>query len=1171
MDPDKPKPGTSGIKKPSAIPSMGTSRLPARKSTGIPTPGSLARPTTVNRPVTPTPTINETMPPPQQAKPATRVSTGGIPKQSASSGNLRASLLPTSARSSHENLVAPSVVISEAAVKEAVKDKSVIKDLTEKLETLKLKRSEDREKLREFEKSKVQILQLQEFKTKAQELMSDLNKQLVVSKQDTKSVREGYAEYKEEMDSVEQRIEEMSVDKEIAEARCEELQDDYDKLMEKNEEIKLELDVLKGEIELNGVGGAAASFESKQIAGEVERLKKALIKLRDLSLQDKTEINGLRKLNADLDQKLKSASKESETLKGEHTILSTQINDLKDQVTATLGSVEMIEQLTEQNLDYETKINELSLTIIDLEAINDVNDQLAESAHEEENEMRQNLDMAESRIRECEKEIEFLKYKIADHERTIVKYRELVQQMGNDNDDSGKKLQSRIDELQVKITAFEQNKTTLSAGSFDFKQKLSESKNYAKFIENEMNKIEIQSLKKYNTYLTTFMSEQFMKRSGDHECILTLLFFKRIISKTELIMDQVKEKYSNLLNKETTISPNLADKQDFVFEILMALMHMKLLANKYDYILNTCAHKVYANIGQMYFDFQMHEKVLDSMLDLLQKDQLEENRNVDMIEKASIHLQTIYRNHLLNEKFDDLKFMADLVVFGEFSCDSITVYLQYIQSGVVNVRDDQTEMGQLLKEINGGNEEMKVFLKKAAKHLPQEKNDEKRIVLILPAELLERLEKSIENFYKISKTLRELNYLASNSSELAANDHGEGGMTSKKLEDLAYQASDKVYLIDDNGPYENLRNTINELHETLKFTISGLSTAIYEKELNDDEYKVQKYLVNSPATLASENFKSSLLEAESIKFKLESKEDEIKEIKRSLKLKVDELSEYKLRISISENKADNALNESEEKNKKLVLSIEEIKTGHSKSEKQQTETIEAMQQEIDNYENEIKELKKKIPKKNPFANSASFEAMQGRSLPNSPIISHAYTASPLADSSMFAQEIKLVRTMNKMLEKNNVELKSNLTEAMMNKLPPLPKITKDSALLAKDESFTRLTRESNDLMKDLYSSLANVKVTELREGSTVSYNAQNNVQFKYYLKSARRIQDKVDQLQKDLKSIDAEGNKGSMNIHEVIKKKTCMAEICLPSKRDADKVVNLTMNLDEMRKLLQNI
>lgn len=165
MEPDKPKPGASGIKKPSGIP--GASKLPARKSTGIPTPGTaIAKPTTtatptVANPVTPTLNVEANMAPPS-AIPAAKP-TG--PRTSASSGNLRTSLLPTSAKSSNENL-APTTAISEAAAKDSAKDKSTIKDLTEKLETLKLKRAEDREKLREFEKAKVQIQQVNRHRKK---------------------------------------------------------------------------------------------------------------------------------------------------------------------------------------------------------------------------------------------------------------------------------------------------------------------------------------------------------------------------------------------------------------------------------------------------------------------------------------------------------------------------------------------------------------------------------------------------------------------------------------------------------------------------------------------------------------------------------------------------------------------------------------------------------------------------------------------------------------------------------------------------------------------------------------------------------------------------------------------------------------------------------------------
>ena len=51
----------------------------------------------------------------------------------------------------------------------------------------------------------------------------------------------------------EQRIEEITVDKELAEAKIEELQDDMMRIKDRNEELQLELDVIKGEIELNGM------------------------------------------------------------------------------------------------------------------------------------------------------------------------------------------------------------------------------------------------------------------------------------------------------------------------------------------------------------------------------------------------------------------------------------------------------------------------------------------------------------------------------------------------------------------------------------------------------------------------------------------------------------------------------------------------------------------------------------------------------------------------------------------------------------------------------------------------------------------------------------------------------------------------------------------------------
>lgn len=52
----------------------------------------------------------------------------------------------------------------------------------------------------------------------------------------------------------------------------------------------------------------------------------------------------------------------------------------------------------------------------------------------------------------------------------------------SEKDEITRSLRTKIDELQAKITAFQANPNAQSAGNFDFKQKLIESKNFAKVI-----------------------------------------------------------------------------------------------------------------------------------------------------------------------------------------------------------------------------------------------------------------------------------------------------------------------------------------------------------------------------------------------------------------------------------------------------------------------------------------------------------------------------------------------------------------------------------------------------------------------------------------------------------------------------------------------------------------
>ena len=59
-------------------------------------------------------------------------------------------------------------------------------------------------------------------------------------------------------------------------------------------------------------------------------------------------------------------------------------DELKEQVNAALGAEEMVETLTDQNRDLEEKVRKLKETVGDLEAINEMNDELQENARETE-------------------------------------------------------------------------------------------------------------------------------------------------------------------------------------------------------------------------------------------------------------------------------------------------------------------------------------------------------------------------------------------------------------------------------------------------------------------------------------------------------------------------------------------------------------------------------------------------------------------------------------------------------------------------------------------------------------------------------------------------------------------------------------------------------------------
>ncbi|KPJ16384.1 Dynactin subunit 1 [Papilio machaon] len=130
--------------------------------------------------------------------------------------------------------------------------KSEVEDLKEKLETLRVRRAEDREKIRELERLRLQLDQANEFKTKIMESKAQLQRDLQRAKQEVREAQEALEAHNEETAELQEAAEMAALDKEMAEERAEALQMELEQCRDKLEEATLDLQLMRAEMEAGG-------------------------------------------------------------------------------------------------------------------------------------------------------------------------------------------------------------------------------------------------------------------------------------------------------------------------------------------------------------------------------------------------------------------------------------------------------------------------------------------------------------------------------------------------------------------------------------------------------------------------------------------------------------------------------------------------------------------------------------------------------------------------------------------------------------------------------------------------------------------------------------------------------------------------------------------------------
>uniref|UniRef100_A0A8C6TLC4 Dynactin subunit 1 n=1 Tax=Neogobius melanostomus TaxID=47308 RepID=A0A8C6TLC4_9GOBI len=910
-----------------------------------------------------------------------------------------------------------------------------VKDLEEKLETLKMKRTEDKAKLKELEKHKIQLEQLQEWRSKMQEQQADLQKQLKEAKKEAKEAQEAKEHYMEEMSDTADAIEMATLDKEMAEERAESLQLEVDSYKERVEELTMDLEILKHEIEEKGSDGAASSYHVKQLEEQNARLKEALVRMRDLSASEKQEHLKLQKQTEKKNVELDAQRGQKEKLLEEMAVAEKTIDELKEQVDASLGAEEMVETLTERNLDLEEKVRELRETVTDLEAINEMNDELQENARETELELREMLDLGAARVREAEKRVEAAQETVADYQQTIQKYRELTAH-----------LQELNRELTSQQEASAEQQQQPPAEMFDFKIKFAETKAYAKAIEMELRKMEVTQANRHVSLLTSFMPESFLRHGGDHDCILVLLLIPRLICKAELISKQAREKFDLNENcaERTGLRGAVGEQLSFAGGLVYSLSLLQATLHKYEQALSQCSVEVYKKIGSLYPEMSVHERSLDFLIDLLHKDQLDETVNVEALTKAIKYYQQLYSIHLADQTEDCTVQLADHIRFTQSALDCMAVEVGRLRS-FLHAGQEKTDLAVLLKDLGTSCSDIQQFCKKIRRRMPG--TDAPGI----PSAL---------NFgQQVSDTLldcrKHLTWVVAVLQEVAAAPLAplgeQEGLSAVKLEDVAFKAGEQIYGAQGANLYDYLRQSCGSVIATM----NKMATAMQEGEYDAEKPQSKN---PPPVDLRATALRAEITDAEGLGMKLEDRETVIKELKKSLKIKGEELSEASVRLSLLEKKLDSSSKDADERVEKIQTRLDEAQTLLKKKENRYRPTGR---------------LRGTAPSGIASIVTGALEVNNDRQ--NNQITYY---------SPLLTQQIEVQRLCIKRLKNENNRLKAQLAS-----LPPLH-VSKLPSKGPSEVLSSALYRKTDQLLETLLQMSSNVKVVDVTGKSPVTPSAQ---------------------------------------------------------------------------------
>ncbi|KAJ2935346.1 hypothetical protein H1R20_g1748, partial [Candolleomyces eurysporus] len=472
------------------------------------------------------------------------------------------------------------------------------------------------------------------------------------------------------------QLELATLDKEVAEARAEEAEASLDELKEQLAMLKVENEVLK-----NGgdgeTGSANDSLAFIQLEKQNERLKEALIRLRDMSQE------------TEHDQRRRIAEMEKDVRQYEEALIKlsnaeSEIEGLKLQIDDALGAEDLLVQLTERNLELGEKIEEMRITIEDLEQLQEVSDELEETHREELKNLNETVEAKDMQIQAHLRKVTSLEEGCQDYENTITQFRELVLQ-----------LQSELEQLRTQTQTAQSESATAASQtaammSLNLKLQSTASKNQARLIELEVKRQEAREARELLSIVQPYLPQLYVETDSDSTSCY--LFFQRLACKADLINNVVGQAH----NLPDALNGAVTEGLVGVCEMRGRISGLSTFCKRFAAILRRTDVETFLNIGRIYPEIAPLEKRIDMHIDLLRRDEFRDMECVSDVMKIQAQFDHLAEAYFGGYEHDLAERELGYVLALDHDLDMCAASLGLTKTsidGIVQDEDSVLEMG----------------------------------------------------------------------------------------------------------------------------------------------------------------------------------------------------------------------------------------------------------------------------------------------------------------------------------------------------------------------------------------------------------------------------------------------------------------------------------------------